>query len=445
MKPAPYDLSIDQGMTRRAFIHLSVLAAAGLLSGCATNPVTGRSQLMLMSEQEEIQIDRRNSPYQISSDYGITQDRSLEAYVDQVGQRMAAVSHRPRMPYRFNVVNATYINAYAFPGGTISATRGILLKLNDEAELASLLGHELGHVNARHTAHQMSQAMLTQTLVGGAAAIVGTQGSTLGDLTAQLGSIGAGALLASYSRDNEREADDLGLRYMTAAGYDPRGFVELMEMLRGLNKQKPNAVQTLFSTHPMSDERYQTAVKAVRTRYSQATGALYRERFMDHTAGMRRIQGAIEALQNGEKEMGRENYDGAATQFQQALRIAPQDYTANLMMAKCAYARKRFEEAERYAVSAQQAYPGEAQSYLISAGALLEIRRFDAALRDLDAYDVRLPNDSNTLFLKGYVQEKAGRKEKAADLYIAYLKKVQQGSQAEYAYKRLVQWGKVRS
>jgi predicted Zn-dependent protease len=406
--------------------------------------VTGRSQLMLMSEQEEIQIDHQNSPYQISSDYGITQDRSLEAYVDQVGQRMATLSHRPQMPYRFNVVNATYINAYAFPGGTISATRGILLKLNDEAELASLLGHELGHVNARHTAHQMSQAMLTQTLVGGAAAIVGSQGSTLGDLTAQLGSIGAGALLASYSRDNEREADDLGLRYMTAAGYDPQGFVELMDMLRSLNKQKANAVQTLFSTHPMSDERYQTAVNAVHTRYPQATGALHRERYMDQTAGLRRIQGAIEAMQNGEKEMGRENYDGAAVQFQQALRIAPQDYTANLMMAKCQYVQKRYEEALRYAVAAQQAYPGEAQSYIISGVSNLQTRRFDAAFRDFEAYDVRLPNNPEILFFKGYAQEGAQRRQEAARYYTDYLKVVQQGPQAQHAYQRLVQWGYLR-
>ena len=157
MTTATHDALTDRGLSRRDFIRLSALAAAGLLSGCATNPVTGESQFMLMSEQEEIQIDRQNSPYQLSADYGITQDRRLEAYINETGQRLATLTHRPRMPYRFNVVNATYINAYAFPGGTISATRGILLKLNDEAELASLLGHELGHVNARHTAQQMSK------------------------------------------------------------------------------------------------------------------------------------------------------------------------------------------------------------------------------------------------------------------------------------------------
>ncbi len=433
------------GMSRRDFLRLSTLAAAGLLSGCATNPVTGESQFMLMSEQQEIQIDRQNSPYQLSADYGITQDRRLEAYIDQTGKRLAGLSHRPRMPYRFNVVNATYINAYAFPGGTISTTRGILLKLNDEGELASLLGHELGHVNARHTARQMSQAMLTQALVGGAAAVVGGQSSALGDLTAQLGSIGAGALLASYSRDNEREADDLGLRYMAAAGYNPKGFVGLMDMLRTLNKQKPNAVQMLFSTHPMSDERYQQAVNASRTRYPQAKGSLYRERYMDHTAGLRRMRAAIEAMQNGEKEMARQDYDSAAAQFQQALKSAPRDYTANLLMAKCRFAQKKFKQTERYAATAKQTYPGEAQSYLVSGFARIKIGRFDAAFNDFEAYDVRLPKNPEILFLKGYAQEGAGRKKEASEFYIAYLKQVNQGPQAEHAYQRLVQWGKIKS
>jgi predicted Zn-dependent protease len=437
--PTPFS-----GMNRREFMRLSALAAAGVLTGCATNPVTGESQLMLMSEQDEIQIDRQSSPFQISSDYGLTQDRGLQAYVDQTGMRLTGLTHRPRMPYRFNVVNATYINAYAFPGGTISVTRGILLKLDDEAELAALIGHELGHVNARHTARQMSQAMLTQTLVGGAAAVVGSAAGSLGDLAGQLGSIGAGALLASYSRDNEREADDLGLRYMAAAGYDPRGFVGLMDMLRTLSKQQPNAVQLLFSTHPMSDERYRLAVEAVRTRYAQAKGALFRERYMDQTAGLRRIRGAIETMQNGEKEMARKKYDSAAALFRQALKEAPRDYTANMLMAQCLFVQKNYSQAERYAAVAKEVYPGEAQSYLVSGIARLQVRRFDAAFSDFEAYDVRLPNNPEILFLKGYAQEGAGRTKEAAPFYADFLKIVQKGPQAEHAYQRLVQWGYIR-
>jgi predicted Zn-dependent protease len=113
-------------MTRREFIWFSSMVAAGFVVGCATDPVTGKRQLMLVSEDEEIQIDKQYAPFQFSADYGVIQDKKLNAYVDKVGKKMASRTHRPHMPYNFHVVNATYVNAYAFPGGSIVATRGIL-------------------------------------------------------------------------------------------------------------------------------------------------------------------------------------------------------------------------------------------------------------------------------------------------------------------------------
>jgi len=130
--------------TRRHFLWLLSMSAAGAAVGCAANPVTGKSQLMLVSEEEEIQIDRQQSPFQFSADYGQILDKSLNDYVRGVGQSMATRTHRSHMPYSFRGVNATYVNAYAFPGGSIACTRGILLSLENEAELAGLLGHELG-------------------------------------------------------------------------------------------------------------------------------------------------------------------------------------------------------------------------------------------------------------------------------------------------------------
>jgi predicted Zn-dependent protease len=221
------------GLTRREFMWLSSMTAAGYVFGCATDPVTGKKQFMLVSEDTEIY-----APLQISTDYGEVQDSQLNRYVNQVGDKMAAKSHRSHMPYSFRVVNATYVNAYAFPGGTIAATRGIMLSLENEAELAALLGHELGHVNARHAAEQMSKGQLTQAVVGGISVLAGTQSAALGDLAGQLGQISAGALLASYSRENEREADALGMEYMVGAGYGSQGFVGLMEMLNSMSKHK---------------------------------------------------------------------------------------------------------------------------------------------------------------------------------------------------------------
>ena len=230
-------------LTRRRFLEIGALSAAGLLAGCAVNPVTGENQLMLVSPDQEIRIDRQHAPHQFSTDYGVTQDEALNRYIAETGRRLVPHTHRPEMPYNFHCVNATYVNAYAFPGGSIAATRGILLELDNEAELAALLGHELGHVNARHTAQQMTQGTIVQAALGGIAAYARTEGELYGQIAGQLGQLGAGALLAKYSRDNEREADALGLSYMTGAGYGAAGFVGLMDMLRGMNRRQPQFIE----------------------------------------------------------------------------------------------------------------------------------------------------------------------------------------------------------
>ncbi len=333
------------GMTRRDFLLITSMSAAGFVTGCATSPVTGRPQLMLMSEDREIQIDKQNSPHQFSADYGKIQDKALNDYVNQTGKKMAARTHRTHMPYSFRVVNANYVNAYAFPGGSIACTRGILLSLENEAELAALLGHELGHVNARHSAQQMSKGILIQAVVGGFSALAGTQGAAYSQLASELGMFGVGALLASYSRDNEREADALGMDYMFRARYSPKGMIGLMDMLKGLSRRKPSIIELMFATHPMSEERYQTAVENSRSKYNSAEILpLHRERYMDHTAKLRTLKPDIEKMQEGEKEMMQKKFSIAEAYFEKALKLAPIDYTGLIMMSTCKLFQKNIEK-----------------------------------------------------------------------------------------------------
>ncbi|MDH3328230.1 MAG: M48 family metalloprotease, partial [Desulfobulbaceae bacterium] len=201
-------LNSKQLLTRRQALKLIGIGTGAvlspfILSGCAVDPVTGQQQLMMMSPAEEIALDKQQSPFQYSSDYGKVQDIWLNAYLDKVGREVASRSHRPEMPFSFRAVNAAYINAYAFPGGSIAATRGILVELDNEAELAALLGHEIGHVSARHTAERATQGALANILIAGAS--IATSASGYGNyagLIQDLGGISAGALLAHYSRDN---------------------------------------------------------------------------------------------------------------------------------------------------------------------------------------------------------------------------------------------------
>jgi len=434
--------STKNGLTRREFLWVTSASAAGLLLGCAINPVTGRSQLMLVSEDQEIELDRQNSPHQFSTDYGLLQDRVLNNYINTTGKKISTLTHRPQMPYSFQGVNAAYVNAYAFPGGSIAATRGILVELKNEAELAALLGHEIGHVNARHTAEQMSKGVLTNALIGGIATVAGTQSSGLGSLASQLGMIGADALLAHYSRDNEREADSLGLEYMVKAGYNPNGFVGLMDMLRSTSKHKPNAIELMFSTHPMSDERYRTAVQSVQTQYRQAQNLpLYQERYMDNTVKLRSMKGAIEDMQKGESAMGGEKYDEAETYFKKALKQAPEDYAGLVMMAKCLTVREKYSEAAGFVGKAKQVYPQEAQAHYLAGFVNIKEKKYDSAYEDFNAYEKILPGNPNIKFYQGLSLEGMKRVPESANKYYEYIKIVNQGEKAKYAYQRLVEWG----
>jgi predicted Zn-dependent protease len=445
MTPHAIARDVCGGLSRRSFLGLAGLTAAGVAAGCATNPVTGSTQFMTVSEEEEIQIDRAYAPMQFSEDFGPVQDTALNAYVSGVGRALVPGTHRPHMPYSFRVVNATYINAYAFPGGSIACTRGILANLNNEAELGALLGHEIGHVNARHTAEQLSKGQLSSVLVGGLAGLVGAASPGLGQLTAALGEVGAGAFLAKYSRDNERQADALGTEYLVKAGYGPDGMTGLMELLNSLNKSKPSAIQLMFATHPMSDERYQTAVQTASTKYAAARGLpLHRERYMDNTARLRAISGALREMQQGDAALGAEKFGQAESHYQAALRQAPNDYAGLVSMAKCQLIQKKYGEGARYARQAKAVYPQEAQGHHLSGFAALTLKEYDAAYQDFQTAHRLLPGNPSPLFFMGFAQEAMGRRPEAAREYARYLERVQQGKFAQHAAQRLKDWGYAR-
>jgi predicted Zn-dependent protease len=439
-KAAHYKLS------RREFINLCVFSAAGFAAGCASNPVTGKSQLMLVSEAEEIQMDRIYSPQQLSSDFGMVQDKALEQYIQSVGKQMTPLTHRPQMPYRFFPVNATYVNAYAFPGGTIACTRGILLNLGNEAELAALIGHELGHVNARHTAEIMSKSKLTSAIVGGVAMIAGSYDKNYSGIAAQIGMLGSGALLASYSRDNERQADDLGMAYMVKAGYSPDGMVGLMNMLKSMSNHKVSSADLLFATHPMSSERYQTAVKTADEKYKAAKSKpLYRERYMDNTAGLRKVKNAIFLMQQGDELMAQKKYPDAESRFTRALGVAPNDYAGLVKLSQCQLMMKKVENADRSIQLAKNAYPQEAQAYFLSGFIKLNRKAYAPAFEDFSTYDKKLPGNPYVIFYKGYSLEGQDRKSQAAQHYNNFLQVVREGQQAQHAYNRLKEWGYIKS
>jgi len=213
-------------------------------------------------------------------------------------------------------------------------------------------------------------------------------------------------------------------------------------MLRSTSKHKPNAIELMFSTHPMSDERYRTAVQSVQTQYRQAQNLpLYQERYMDNTVKLRSMKGAIEDMQKGESAMGGEKYDEAETYFKKALKQAPEDYAGLVMMAKCLTVREKYSEAAGFVGKAKQVYPQEAQAHYLAGFVNIKEKKYDSAYEDFNAYEKILPGNPNIKFYQGLSLEGMKRVPESANKYYEYIKIVNQGEKAKYAYQRLVEWG----
>src|SRR5205809_886295 len=234
-------------MVRSRRLALLLGAAA---AGCAVDPATGGRQLSLISESREISLGREYDK-DVAASMGLYADSGMQRWIQQFGARLAATSERPNLPWTFRVVDDPVVNAFALPGGFIYVTRGILAHLNSEAELAGVVGHEIGHVTARHSASQMTKQQLAQVgLVVGA--IASPEFGRYSGLAGQA----LGVLFLKYSRDNERQADDLGLRYMRRVNYDPREMPHVFEMLTRVSQaQGGGRVPEWLATHPDPENR----------------------------------------------------------------------------------------------------------------------------------------------------------------------------------------------
>ncbi|WP_240002328.1 M48 family metalloprotease [Oleisolibacter albus] len=244
------------------------LAALLLLAACSTNPATGERQFAgLMSAEQEKAVGAEQDP-QVTAEFGgAYKDQAVQAYVDRMGQTLARATERPEIQYRFTVLDSPIVNAFALPGGYVYVTRGLMALANNEAQLAGVVGHEIGHVTARHTAERYSQGTVAGVLASAAGVFLGQEAAQLGQAVGQ-------GVLAGFSRGQELQADGLGIRYMAAAGYDPRqmsGFLSTMgrqAQLDALLAGKPGSADqfSYLQTHPPTGERVEQASTAAAAR-----------------------------------------------------------------------------------------------------------------------------------------------------------------------------------
>jgi len=266
------------------FSTVAVLLA--LAAACATNPATGQRQISLMSEAQEISIGQEQDLL-IKKEMGLYNDAELQKYVSDIGLRMAKLSERPALPWHFAVVDVPAVNAFALPGGYIYITRGILPFLDNEAELAGVLGHEIGHVTARHAAQQYTRSIGGQ--LGLVALGIFVPGSRpFGDLAAQ----GLGILFLKYGRGDELQADQLGARYESAGGWDPEGVPGMLSTLGRLDEAagEKKGVPNWLSTHPDPLSRVKEIQPQVQQIKAAAPGAAFRT---DRDALLQRVDGLV--------------------------------------------------------------------------------------------------------------------------------------------------------
>ncbi len=249
--------------------------------GCAVNPVTQKREIMLFSDQDEVAMGKQGHDA-VLIQFGEYDDPSLQRYIDQVGQKIAQVCHRKDLPHHYMVVDSAVLNAFALPGGYVYINRGLLAHLNSEAQVASVLGHETGHITGRHGVKKYQKAMGAQLVLLGVAVATESQGLALGT------NLLLSAILQGYSRKDERQADELGALYMYQAGYNPMEMPEFFSILERMEKRSPNLIEQLFVSHPPTPDRVEKT-KAHAQELTQGKTAdltIAQNRYISHLDGL---------------------------------------------------------------------------------------------------------------------------------------------------------------
>jgi len=261
-----------------------ILSLILLIPSCAVNPVTGKRQLMFVTEEQEIAMGTQYHPKVIAT-FGLYENDELQKFLDEKGTQMGQLSHRPNLRYHFTILDSPVVNAFAVPGGYLYFTRGILAQFNSEAELIGVMGHEMGHVTARHSAQQQTNQQLGQVLLAGGM-IASKEIYEMADEVMA----GMQLLFLSFSRENERESDRLGVEYATKMGYDADKMADFFAVLDKMSMESSEGgVPTFLSTHPDPKDRFSTVHELTsewQAKYPDQQFAVHTDHYLDMIDGM---------------------------------------------------------------------------------------------------------------------------------------------------------------
>jgi predicted Zn-dependent protease len=383
-----------------------------LLTGCSVNPVTGERQLSLIGEGQELAMGAEQyTPTQQTQGGQFYIDPELTLYVSEVGQKLARVSDRPDLPYEFVVLNSSVPNAWALPGGKIAVNRGLLTKFEDEAQLASVLGHEIVHAAARHSVQRMQQGMLISAGVAGL-------GFALSDnewagLLMGGAAVGAQLALAQYGQGDELESDHYGILYMKKAGYDPQAAVELQEIFLELSKgQQAGFVNGLFATHPPSAKRVRENSKLV----SEIGGGGYRgaDVYKKKTSTLRKVQPAYDAHDQAMKLASDGDMNGALKKVNEAINLLPREAMFYSLRGRIYQEQNKHDKASADFDKAVSLYPEMFVYRLHNGLTALQLNNLDKARDNLTRANQVVPTSIAFLRLGDIAVKDNNRKEAIA-------------------------------
>jgi predicted Zn-dependent protease len=426
-----------------------------LFGSCAVNPVTGQSQLMLVSEEQEIAMGKELYPNALwggEGGGGEYRDDRLKTYLKGIVVNIHKTSHRPNLPVEFAIQDSSVPNAWAIPGYVVM-TRGLLANLNNEAEFVYVMGHEMGHVAARHSASQMSHGMLTQVLLGGAG--IALAGSDYSDAALTLGSLGGSLLLLKYSRNDELEADRIGVQYMTRLGYDPRNALNAQKNIENISKEYIKSIgqessergffEDLLSTHPRTSvrvEEMQNIINATPRQPIRGDGT-NKQQFQSATTDIRKTHSiyanyydkGVRALQkdnlpeatsftqkalaqdqkrapfhalNGFIMMKKKNYSEAEKSFQQALRVDPNYQPAVRGMGAKSYFQGKYTESIQYLRRSLTLFPEDLPSFYFLGMNYYRTKSYKNAITYLKPYADAQPKHPRVHGILGTCYENTG-------------------------------------
>ncbi len=436
-----------------------------LVNSCAVNPVTGQSQFMLVSEEKEVAMGKQIYPNALwggEGGGGEYKDPNLKAYLKNIVVNIQRISHRPDLPVDFVIQNSSVPNAWAIPGH-VAMTRGLLAALDNEAEFVFIMGHEMGHVSARHSASQISKAMLGQVLLGGTGLALGGAGYSDAVLTA--GSIGTSLVLLNYSRSDELEADKLGVLYMTRLGYDPKNALSAHRNLEKVSQQYAQSIgqerseqgffNELLSTHPRTDirtdevqniinqtprgmikgdgtgrQQFQNVVAGLRrintiylNYYDKAARALNKNNLQEASSlitkaiSMDRTQPAFYTL-SGFIALKRNNENEARRQFLQALNLDGNYQPALRGLGAVQYANGNYNESINYLKRSLTLFPEDAPSHYFLGMSYYRTRSYRSAIEHLNEFAEAQPKHPRVHGVLGQCYENVNDLQSAYNEYM---------------------------